>query len=166
MSKKHLYQEVETPPGKTDYKSSLTKDTIAVKNGKLYQLVEVTTLNSYQNFLYHRALFGLSVYSQEEIKSMRKVKRQRIIKVHKRTQRLLNIWKQEEMIKRTNMLFASLFPKSPITKQLLKETHTDPELKCKLSFRDLEITKAKIIERLLAERILPNDFYSLKPDQP
>ena len=37
--------------------------------GTKYQAIERTYLNDYQNLLYYRAIHGLSVYKQEEIKS-------------------------------------------------------------------------------------------------
>lgn len=167
MSKKHLSQRVDAPPGRAHYKGTMSdyQTSGITHRGRRYQLVEVDSLNQYQNFLYHRALFGLSVYSQEEIKAMHKEKRKRIIKVHKRTQRLLNIWKQEEVIRLSNAIFARMFPNSPVTQELLGNSNVEPEVKCPLSFRELNISKSAIIERLLVERILPNNFYSLKSEQ-
>lgn len=130
-----------------------------------YQPIVYTSFNSIQNHLYHRALYGLSVFSQEEIMTMNKEKRKRILKVHKRTKNILNTLKQEIVVAMSNNFFASMFPKSPITKDLLEKwgNDTDPELKCNITFKDLGISKETIIERLLLEGILPNNFYQLKP---
>ena len=43
-------------------------------NGKRYTVYEVDEFNSYQNFLYRRALSGLKAYSPEELKTMHKSK--------------------------------------------------------------------------------------------
>ena len=49
----------------------------------------------HQNFLYNRALYGLSIYTPEEVVIMAPEKRKRIIQIHKKTQKILNLWKQE-----------------------------------------------------------------------
>lgn len=132
--------------------------------GQRYGKVQQESLNDYQNFLYNRALFGLSVYSQEEIREMRKDKRQRIMKVNRRARQILNLWKQEIVSSWSNQLFLALFPNAPITQTLVEMTNdTDPEYVNNMSFRDLRITKAQIISKLVAEKILPSDFYTLKP---
>lgn len=151
---------------KAEHVSRLGDYQIHARNNKgvSYQPIVYTPLNSIQNHLYHRALYGLSVFSQEEIMTMNKEKRKRIIKVHKRTKKSLNLLKQEIVVALSNNFFTTLFPKSPFTRDLLGlfSNDTDPEFKCTMSFQDLKITKQTIIERLLLEGILPNNFYQLK----
>jgi hypothetical protein len=60
------------------------------------------TYSDYQNELYGRALVGLKVYKKEQLYSMNSTKKKRIRKLHKRAQDMLNIWKQELMIAKTN----------------------------------------------------------------
>lgn len=133
-------------------------------NGRRYGTVQHDSLNNYQNFLYNRALFGLAVYSQKEIKEMRWDKRKRIIKVHQRSQRVLNIWKQQIVNNWSNQLFQTLFPQTPITKAFVEMANdTDPGYVNKMPFSSLRITKAQVISKLVAEGILPPDFYTLKP---
>ncbi len=36
---------------------------------------------------------------------------------------------------------------------------------CTLSFKDLGITKAQVINRLITEKILPKNFHELKPTE-
>ena len=69
------------------------------------------SLSEYQNFLYKRAMYGLKMYSEEEIKKMHWQKRNRIKKVQSRTQIMLNTWKQRKMVDISNEIFA-LFNKS------------------------------------------------------
>lgn len=140
-----------------EYKGSLGK--LQLEGTSKYQRIELDSLSEYQNHLYHRALFGLSIFSEEEIKKMNKEKRKRIIKVHKRTQKVLNIWKQEIVLALSNSLFLTIFPDSPMTKTLLDiHGETDPTYKCTLSFKTLKMNKASIIERLIGEGILPHNF--------
>lgn len=126
-----------------------------------YQPHDGIFLNKYQNHLYHRALFGLSVFTQEEIKVMNAAKRKRIIKVHKRTQQVLNTWKQEIVIALSNKFFTDLFPKSDFTRELLSDSLVDPKIKCNLSFKVLKIDKPAVIQKLLCEGVLPKNFHTL-----
>lgn len=133
-------------------------------NGKKYSLIVHTPLNNHQNMLYNRALFGLSLYTQEEIQEMHWEKRKRIIKVYKRAQSVLNIWKQEITNKITTAFFSALFPKTEFA-IIMENTvnDTDEEFINKLSFRDLGISKSQIILKLIETGILPPNFYELKP---
>lgn len=119
---------------------------------------------SYQNFLYRRALFGLSVYSVDEIKVMNSRKKMRIYKVHLRCQRILNIWKQQLINDFTNRLLERIFPGSENIKIFTEEFRdaTDPEFINEIPFKDLGITKERIIEKLIKEKVLPFNFHSLK----
>lgn len=132
-------------------------------NDKRYAEYEVDPFNQYQNFLYKRALFGLKMYSPEEIQQMTDARKSRIVKLHRRSQKILNIYKQEAVNKITNNLFVKYFPNSPITKALVGELNfTDPEFVNKIDFKMLGISKENIINRLIQEKILPKNFYDLK----
>lgn len=132
--------------------------------GTKYQAIERTYLNDYQNLLYYRAIHGLSVYKQEEIKKMCRTKYNRILKVHRRTQKVLHILKQKRLITISNQIFANLFPNMAITKELLGPmSEIDEGAKINLSFDILCITKMEIVHVLLQEGILPHNFYNLKP---
>lgn len=122
--------------------------------------------NAYQNFLYNRALFGLKVYEKPELDTMHWDKKKRIIKVHKRTQMLLNIWKQKITIELTNYLFKDRFPDSYITKDLVeKHGEVDPDFVNDIPFKLLKISKDDIVEKLIEEGVLPRNFKELKPEQ-
>lgn len=166
MTKKHPSKQVFPPPGKADYQGRLSDYQVegTLYRGKRYQQIEHDHLNSRQNFLYHRALFGLSVYTQSEIKDMRKDQRARIKKVHKRTRIVLNVWKQQLINQFTNNFFTKYFPKSPLTKSLVESTTIDPEFKCSISLEALKIDKRQVVDKLINEGILPHNFYELKPD--
>lgn len=129
---------------------------------KYSQKYERDPYSQVQNFLYKRAMIGLSIYNQQEIKEMHWEKRKRIRKVHKRAQRILNTWKQEVMIQATNLFFMNLFPNNNITKELVEGSEPDPAFKNTLDFKDLGITKDMIVEKLVGEGVLPPDFHSLK----
>jgi hypothetical protein len=147
-------------------------DTITAKSllkgiSKSKPRYEYHVYNEYQNFLYNRALFGLSVYSAEEVQVMHYDKKKRIIKVHTRAQTLLNLWKQQIVNVLSNHLFITFFPESPITKELLEKFGdvTDELHINKMSLRSLKIKKADVISRLIEEGILPRNFNELTSNQ-
>ena len=125
---------------------------------------ERDAFNAYQNFLYKRAIFGLKVYDQEELHTMNRDKKSRVEKVHRRCQHVLNIWKQQICNEYTNRIFKAFFPGKPGA-ILFYETHkdsVDPSFINKLDFRDMGVSKAQIVDKLILEGVLPKDFYSLK----
>lgn len=131
------------------------------------QVYEQDPFNSRQNFLYKRALIGVSVYDKKEIDEMSNEKLKRINKIHRKTQTILNLWKQEVLIGKSNKLIAGLFsvPQYGLLKEILNDTAIDKEFVCTLSFKDLGITKNSVINRLITEKILPKNFYELKPTE-
>jgi hypothetical protein len=106
---------------------------------KYSQVYERDPYSQVQNFLYKRAMMGLKM----------------------RTQKILNLWKQELTNDWTNQLLKVLFPKSPFITELVEGSFVDPEFKNIMTFEDLGITKEKIIAKLHKEGILPPNFYSL-----
>ncbi len=119
--------------------------------------------NSYQNFLYKRALFGMSVYTEEEKAKMHTDKIKRISKVHERAQQILNIWKQELTHHYTAEIMLKLFHHSRIVKDYTEKFAgvTDPDYISTMEFKTLGITKDDIIQKLIEERILPFNFFKL-----
>lgn len=135
-------------------------------NGKKYGLVEYTHLNNTQNFLYQRALYGLSIYPPEEVKNMHWEKKKRIIKVHKRAQTVINVWKQQIVNAISTRIFETYFPKTEFTAFMVKTAaDTDPEHINKISFKTLGIKRKSVIDKLILEKVLPINFYELKPEE-
>lgn len=141
-----------------EYQGSLSK--YQTQGTVEYQKANNNT--KYQNLLYERAMFGLGVYSKEEIQAMPPEKRKRILKVHKRTKRIINTWKQEMITTLSNHVFATLFPNMALAKSFLKDPGVDPDIHCDMDLADLGITKKDIILKLLEEKILPRDVFNPK----
>jgi hypothetical protein len=127
-----------------------------------YMEYEQDFYNSYQNYLYKRALYGLSALTEDELATMCSKKKQRIVNVYKRAQDVLNIAKQKATIYYTNLLFQTLFPESPMTQAILECDETDVKFKNSLTFKDLNLSKTQIISIFIAEGILPRNFLSLE----
>ena len=130
--------------------------------GKTHIQYEQDSYSNYQNYLYKRALYGLSSINEEELNTMCSKKKQRIVNVYKRAQVVLNKLKQQATINYINFIFKTLFPNSPITQFLLADTETDEKFKNTLTFKDLNIEKQDIISIFMLEGILPKNFLSLE----
>ena len=121
----------------------------------------------HQNFLYNRALYGLSIYTPEEVVIMAPEKRKKIIQIHKKTQKILNLWKQEIVNTLANKLFTDIFPDMEITKTLVDYYGTggDPDYINNMSFKSLKINKEQIASYLIKKKILPKNFNELNQQQ-
>ena len=123
--------------------------------------------NSYQNFLYNRALFGLSIYSQDEISKMSIEKKKRINKSYKKCQVVVNLLKQEVTNQMANEFFVKIFPGMEITNSLVNYFGTEghPEHVNNMSFKMLKINKPLVIARLIERKVLPKNFNQLTPTE-
>jgi hypothetical protein len=147
----------------TEYSGKLSDYQLYGSPSQRFVEYERDEFNAYQNFLYKRALFGLSVYSAEELSIMHWDKKKRILKVHSRTQNVLNLWKQEIINSTVNKIFSTLFHHSSFAKDMVDKfgNDTDPEYISKVNFKDLGVQKRQVIAKLIQEKILPSNFHEL-----
>lgn len=141
-----------------EYKGEMSE--YQTQAGKTVVQYEQDKYSPYQNLLYKRALFGLSMYTPKELKKMHIAKKKRIEKVHRRAQRSLNIFKQEKANQLCNRIFTLLFPSSPLTKVMTECTYTDPKHINTMDLKSLGISKDDVIDRFIRDGILPKDFYN------
>jgi hypothetical protein len=123
---------------------------------KLAMTYGTTSLTPHQKQLYERLLFGLSVYTPEELYAMNSAKKTRIVKAHRKAQQILNLFKQETMNERLKA-----FLPEKMYNEIVTGIETDPSFKCTLSFKELGIGKSMIIQKLLEVKLLPSNFASL-----
>jgi hypothetical protein len=147
----------------TEYSGKMRDYQLFGNGKKQFVDYERDEFNAYQNFLYKRALFGLSVYSAEELSVMHWDKKRRIQKVHSRTQVILNVWKQQIVSDTINNLLSRLFYNSPMVKDLVNNVGdvTDPTYISTIQFKDLGVKKQDIVAKLIEEKVLPSNFYDL-----
>lgn len=128
---------------------------------------EKDPFNSYQNFLYKRALFGLAVYQQDELEKMHWDKKRRIQKVHERAQSVLNLWKQQISTNMVGGLLSSMFHHSSFIKELNEKfaSEQDEQYISMIDFKSLGVSKQHIVSKLIDEKILPKNFYQLTDAQ-
>lgn len=117
--------------------------------------------NEYQIFLVERALKGLNIYTPEEIKSMHWDKKKRINLVHNRCKMIMNRWKQQLIIDKTNEFLTKLLPKAMITKDFIDNTKLDDNYNANIPLKTFGISKQNIIDKLMEEKILPKNYYTL-----
>ena len=133
--------------------------------GSNYQKIEYERdpFNAYQNFLYKRALFGLSVYNPDELSKMHWDKKKRIDKVHKRAQEILNLWKQELVNTWCSRFLSEIFWHSALVKDYSEKfvSQTDCDYISTLEFKDLGVSKKDIVDKLISVKVLPFNFYDL-----
>jgi hypothetical protein len=131
---------------------------------KQKMVYEKDEFNAQQNFLYKRVLFGLSVYSPEELAKMHWDKKKRIQKVHERAQNVLNIWKHQLTNQWTADLLGNLFWNSSFVKEYSEKfvNDIDPTYISNLEFKSLGVSKKEVINKLIEEKVLPYNFYQLK----
>lgn len=142
--------------------AKVEKQKISVQKTKI--IYEVDEFSNTQNKLYKELLFGLSNFKPEELKKINYQEQNRINKLHRKAQSLLNLWKQELCNKYVNDLFTLLFPNSQITKQLTEDygNLVDPSFKNYITFKDLGVSKKDIVSRLIKHELLPQNFFELK----
>jgi hypothetical protein len=130
-----------------------------------YQVFEQDKYNTYQNYLYKRALYGLDSLSLEELNTMCSKKRSRIVNVYNRTQIVVNKYKHQVTKQLSDKLLTALFPNSSLISELCKYDATDDNYKNTLTFKDLCIQKDALVELFITEGILPKNFLSLEKNQ-
>lgn len=121
------------------------------------------TYSPKQKELYSRLLVGKKAYEHDMWYAMNQAKKKRVLSQHKKAQQILNLWKQEIMLA-TVMIpkeIKSTLGISKLFHTMTKDIKPDPKFKCKLSFRDLNITKEMIIQKFISEKILPSNFSTL-----
>ena len=126
-----------------------------------YQQIEKSIFTPQQQKLYALSIYGLSVFTTEEVKNLPAKERIRIVSNYKKIQAFLNKWKQELVEAKTNSLLLSIFHNSKIIKQFCSINGYDEKYTDRHTFKELGLTQQVIAERLVKEGLLPNNFFKL-----
>jgi len=128
----------------------------------LVQPIVYTKLNPKQHFLFKRVLHGLKMYKSEEIKDMHWDKKRRITKVWKRSQDVINEWKQFISYKQIQPIFR-IFAKSELGRAIY-ETPFEylSDYKNKMTLKELGITYEDLILKFIGHGLLPKNYFNLK----
>lgn len=126
-----------------------------------YQEIEKAVFSSKQQKIYSEALYGLSVYSEEQVRKMPKPVVLKIVARCKAVQLILNRWKQELSNEKVDAFLTKLFPNSPIIKSFSAVKGYDDNIKNDMSFKDVGLTQLMIAKKLHSLNLLPQNFFNL-----
>ncbi len=161
-------------PNPTKYQSlsavDNTRRVTRYQDSQTRKYQEKIWLDDKQYELFRRAMYGLSGYSTPQIHKMSYFEKQTIIRIHSKAQKVLNLWKQQLV----NQLFEQLcsisftkFPQNPFEK-VLGDTSVgiknfgktvDEAFESTITFEQLQINRKQIIQKLITEKIFPEDFF-------
>ena len=142
------------------YQSKYVKSIQTMGTSKTYEL-EKPVFNRVQQQLYGEVIYGLSVFSQEQIQKLPVGRKARILIINKRAQHFLNRLKQEIIDDQVSQFFSKLFPKSSIAMQMSQTKGYDRGYKSKLTFKELGLTQEMIAKKLIEAGFLPSNFFQL-----
>jgi hypothetical protein len=122
------------------------------------------TLNKTQTFYYKRAILGLRIYTPEQIGLMTKEKKDRIRKVSKKANLIVQTLRYQKLVEKSNDVLNLFFSRGNVYDQLQSERviFTQPDLRVALDDKLLEVTKDDIVTALLESGVLGPNFLNLK----
>lgn len=122
------------------------------------------TLNKTQTFYYKRAILGLRIYTPEQIGLMTKEKKDRIRKVSKKANLIIQTLRYQKLVEKSNDVLNLFFSRGNVYDQLQSERviFTQPDLRVALDDKLLEVTKDDIVAALLESGVLGPNFLNLK----
>lgn len=126
-----------------------------------YQPVEKPIFNKEQQRLYAEVIYGLTIFKPEEISKLSPKRKYEIVTTFKKSQKILNEWKQEIINFKVNGFLSKLFPKSKVVIDLININGYEETIKCKHSFKELGLTQEVIAKKLVQCGILPPNFFQL-----
>ncbi len=130
--------------------------------------------NDYQYFLLRRCIYGLAVYSKDELKYMNKLKIKRIVNTHRRAKNILNLFRQKVVSAQLEITIRQVIPKAKLNESFwrdfldsmlpaeedIKIQETKP-IEFTLTFKDLGVDKRMIAQELIDNKVLPSKFWDL-----
>jgi hypothetical protein len=122
------------------------------------------TLNKTQNFYYKRAILGLRIYNQEELSMITHQKKERIKKVYRKSQNVLQVLRYRKLIEQSNAVLSMFFTRGSMFNELMKENSNfiTSDMRVTITDKQLGLTKDEIIVALLESGVLGPNFLNLK----
>ena len=143
-----------------EYLGLLSEYQLYIKKPK--QQLVYSKLNPKQHFLFKRILHGLKMYKKEEVEKMHWDKKRRITKVWKRSQNVLNEFKQFISYKKIQPIFR-IFAKSELGKAIHEMPFEYlPDYKNKMTLKELGINYEDVILKFMSVGLLPKNYLSVK----
>jgi hypothetical protein len=123
---------------------------------------ENVNLNPHQVKLYRLAMYGVDALNEEEKNKLNFKDSLKIIKNKEYTQKMINRWKQELIVRSVDNLFLSLFPKSKFIKNITNLNDYSDTIINETSFKELGINRKQLLNKLIEWKSLPENFYQIK----
>lgn len=158
-----------------EYRGSFS--TLQTQGNARYMQQKAVSFSKRQNELYSRLLRGLKCYTKSELYAMNSKKKNKIDANHLKAQKLLNIWKQEQMVVLSNDIFneydlkqttvinpksSNIEDKKYVSVKLADIfTEVDEHFRCTLTFKDLGLNKGILANKFIKSELLPIDFMDL-----
>lgn len=122
------------------------------------------SLNKRQMFYYKRAILGLSFYGTEQVKLMGFEKRNRIIKVHNKTKKVLFTLRYSKLVEVSNNVLSKFFSKGLLFNEFLNESpiFNDVYFPIELSDEELGLTLQDKVMALVESGALGPNFLNMK----
>lgn len=130
-------------------------------NGVTYQDYEPLKFNYTQYRMYYSLLNGLKFYKPEIVAKFSQAKKDHITRKHKKTQQVINRWKNQIVNAYSNHIFKSIFWNSDIAKEMVALTEQDDTALNTMTFRELGLQKHQIAQKLIEHKLLPDNFFLL-----
>jgi len=134
---------------------------LQLKGRSRYQQIEPPVFNFKQQQIYSEAVYGLNIFTKEDLQKMPATKKSAILNHFNKVQRFLNAWKQEIVSIKVDSFLLKLFPRSSVIKHMVEIKGSDDTLKDKHSFKELGISKKMIASKLIEAKLLPKEFFKL-----
>lgn len=124
--------------------------------------VEKLELNNVQRQMYRRLMYGLNNYSQQERAEMPTNVLAKIIRDYQKAQKILHIMKAKVFYGAETKLFNAIFTNE---NQQVKDRDADWMLPIPkdATLNKLGITPKMIVDEFIKRKLLPKNFYELKP---
>lgn len=127
---------------------------------KVNNTCEKVILNTIQREMYRRLMYGLDNYNIEERNAMSSAQITKIIKNYEKAKRYLHIMKAKKYYEADTKLLNAIFPHCPTG---IKDSDWFLHIPKNITLNKLGIGPKEIIEEFIKRKLLPTNFYELKP---
>jgi len=131
-----------------------------IRKKRVNNTCEKVHLNAIQREMYRRLMYGLDNYSNEERATMTSAQITKIVKDHEKAKRYLHIMKAKKYYQAETKLMNAIFPHRPTG---IKDSDWFLHIPKSITLNKLNIGPKDIIEEFIKRKLLPTNFYELKP---
>lgn len=138
---------------------------IQTKGTVKYQKIQREEFTPLQEKIYSRTVLGFKAYTSKELSKMTEKQKLDIKLNFTLVHRMLKRWKQDLIFNSIDNLLLSLFPKSSVAKAFANTKgylqSNEIEEQDSLTFKQLNVSKKRIADKLIEHNFLPQNFYQL-----